>query len=931
MRNKREKRGLLMLVLLLFGSFLALTAQAQTGVICGTVTDAKFKEPLIGATVSIEGTTIGAITDIDGNFRIEKVQPGKYTLVASYVSYKTQNIKDVAVVAHQEAVVRIELSDADLQLQNVVVVAQRKLGTETAVLNTVRKSLPVVSGISAQQISKTQDSDAAEVLRRIPGITIVDDRFIVVRGLAQRYNNVWLNNATTPSSETDSRAFSFDVLPSSLIDNMMVYKSPSAELPADFSGGFVRLMTKNVPEGNTFNVSYQLGFNTNATFRDFQLTKGHAIDYLGFGAGKRALPSGTPAHLNDVSTSEAAAFTRRVNTGWDISHFTALPEQKLTFTMNHLFNIGDWKIGNITNVNYSTGYDYYELKNNNYLSYDMTNDQSSYRYKYDDVQYKNTTKLGALFNWSFLKGNTKYEFRNFFNQRGSSSLTQRQGTDYYSEENIRKWESLYTGRTTYAGQLAGEHRWNDDVDKVDWTVGYAYAAYNEPDRKVVKSMERKQDGELKYYVSDPTRYYQDLKDNSFSLATNYEHIFTVSDLFKPTLNAGVYGEYKKRNFDARRFVYNLLGNGYNRFAEWDYSSIFSDENISADRIYMKESTNKSDSYTSDNLLGAGYVSAKLNYGEKLNANVGVRMEYYRLKLDGYESDGIKPVHLDQNSTEFFPSLNVAYSLTDKQQVRVAYGRSVNRPEFREVVPYVYYDFALDANITGNVDLKNAYTNSVDLRYELYPSPGETVTIGGFYKYFADPIEQTYREAGSGLQYTYHNADRAKAFGVEVDIKKHLDFIGLKDLSFVFNGAYIHSKVYFPEGSFERDRAMQGQSPYLINTGLFYQNDTKGLSASVLYNRIGKRIETVGVPAQNPNDDIPDIYEMPRNSLDLSFSKKLGNYVELKAGVKDLLNSKIEYKQFLELTDAAGAKREVEQLVRSYRPGVTVNVGVSVKF
>lgn len=931
MRNKREKRGLLMLVLLLFGSFLALTAQAQTGVICGTVTDAKFKEPLIGATVSIEGTTIGAITDIDGNFRIEKVQPGKYTLVASYVSYKTQNIKDVAVVAHQEAVVRIELSDADLQLQNVVVVAQRKLGTETAVLNTVRKSLPVVSGISAQQISKTQDSDAAEVLRRIPGITIVDDRFIVVRGLAQRYNNVWLNNATTPSSETDSRAFSFDVLPSSLIDNMMVYKSPSAELPADFSGGFVRLMTKNVPEGNTFNVSYQLGFNTNATFRDFQLTKGHAIDYLGFGAGKRALPSGTPAHLNDVSTSDAAAFTRRVNTGWDISHFTALPEQKLTFTMNRLFNIGDWKIGNITNVNYSTGYDYYELKNNNYLSYDMTNDQSSYRYKYDDVQYKNTTKLGALFNWSFLKGNTKYEFRNFFNQRGSSSLTQRQGTDYYSEENIRKWESLYTGRTTYAGQLAGEHRWNDDVDKVDWTVGYAYAAYNEPDRKVVKSMERKQDGELKYYVSDPTRYYQDLKDNSFSLATNYEHIFTVSDLFKPTLNAGVYGEYKKRNFDARRFVYNLLGNGYNRFAEWDYSSIFSDENISADRIYMKESTNKSDSYTSDNLLGAGYVSAKLNYGEKLNANVGVRMEYYRLKLDGYESDGIKPVHLDQNSTEFFPSLNVAYSLTDKQQVRVAYGRSVNRPEFREVVPYVYYDFALDANITGNVDLKNAYTNSVDLRYELYPSPGETVTIGGFYKYFADPIEQTYREAGSGLQYTYHNADHAKAFGVEVDIKKHLDFIGLKDLSFVFNGAYIHSKVYFPEGSFERDRAMQGQSPYLINTGLFYQNDTKGLSASVLYNRIGKRIETVGVPAQNPNDDIPDIYEMPRNSLDLSFSKKLGNYVELKAGVKDLLNSKIEYKQFLELTDAAGAKREVEQLVRSYRPGVTVNVGVSVKF
>lgn len=931
MRDKHERRGLWMLILLLFGSILALTAQAQIGVICGTVTDAKFKDPLIGATVSIQGTTIGAITDIDGNFRLENLKPGKYTLVASYVSYKTEMIKDVAVVARQESVVRIELSDADLQLQNVVVVAQRKLGTETAVLNTVRKSLPVVNGISAQQISKTQDSDAAEVLRRIPGITIVNDRFIVVRGLAQRYNNVWLNNATTPSSETDSRAFSFDVLPSSLIDNMMVYKSPSAELPADFSGGFVRLLTKNVPEGNTFNVSYQLGFNTNATFRDFQLTKGHGIDYLGFGAGKRELPSNSPAHLNDVSTSEAAAFTRRINRGWDISNFTALPEQKLTFTMNRLFDLDNWRIGNITNVNYSTGYDYYEMKNNNYLSYNMTSDESSYRYKYDDVQYKNTTKLGALFNWSFLNGNNKYEFRNFFNQRGVSSLSQRQGTDYYSEENIRKWESLYTGRTTYAGQLSGEHKWRDDADKLDWTVGYAYAAYKEPDRKVVKSMERKQDDELKYYVSDPTRYYQDLKDNSFSAGTNYEHVFTVSELFRPTLNAGVYGEYKDRTFDARRFLYNLLGTGYNRFAEWDYTSIFSDENISGDRIYMRESTNKSDSYTSNTLLGAGYVAAKLNYGQNLNANVGVRMEYYQLKLDGYESDGINPVHLDQNTTEFFPSLNVAYSLTDKQQVRVAYGRSVNRPEFREIVPYVYYDFTIDANITGNMNLKNAYTNSVDLRYEFYPSAGETVTIGGFYKYFDAPIEQTYNEAGSGLQYTYHNADHAKAFGVEVDIKKQLDFIGLKDLSLVFNGAYIYSKVYFPEGSFERDRPMQGQSPYLINTGLFYQNGNGELSASVLYNRIGKRIETVGVPAQNPNDDVPDIYEMPRNSLDLSLSKKLGKYVELKAGIKDLLNSKIEYKQFLELTDASGSKREVEQLVRSYRPGVNIIVGVNLKF
>lgn len=931
MRNRYRMKRKRRLYGMFLSSLLSVTLWAQTGVICGKVLDLKLKEPLIGASVVIEGTTTGAITDLDGNFRIEKVQPGKYSVAASYVSYQTQVVKDVPVVAQQEAVLNIELSDANLQLQNVVVVAQRKLGTEMAVLNTVRKSLPVVSGISAQQISKTQDSDAAEVLRRIPGITIVDDRFIIVRGLAQRYNNVWLNNATTPSSETDSRAFSFDVLPSSLIDNMMVYKSPSADLPADFSGGFVRVLTKNIPEGNSFNISYQLGFNTNASFRKFQLSEGTAADYLGFGAGSRTLPSGAPTHLNEVSKDEAVQFTRRMNTGWGINHFTAIPEQKLTFTMNRSFHVGDMKIGNITSVNYSTGYDYYEMKNNNYLSYDLANDEPSYRYRYNDRQYKNTTKLGALFNWSLLKGDSKYEFRNFFNQRGVSALSQREGTDFYSDENLQKWESLYTGRTTYSGQLSGEHKLKEDINKLDWTGGYAFAAYNEPDRKVVKSKQQMVEGEDAYYVSDPTRYYQKLTDNSASLSLNYEHKLPVNDVFTPVLSTGLYGEYKNRDFSARRFGYNLLGSGYDRFAAWDYSDVFTDSNISADRIYMKESTNKSDSYTSDNLLGAAYALARLNWGEKLNANVGVRMEYYQLKLDGYESDGVKPVNLDQNSVDLFPSVNVAYSLNERHQFRIAYGRSVNRAEFREIVPYVYYDFGRDANIVGNVNLKNAYVNNMELRYEYYPTPGETITIGGFFKDFSNPIEQTYYEAGSGLQYTYHNADRAKAFGVEVDIKKQLDFIGMKGLSLVFNGAYIYSKVYFADGAFERNRPMQGQSPYLINAGLFYQHDDSGISASVLYNRIGKRIETVGVPKQDPNDDIPDIYEMPRNSLDLSFSKAIGKHVEIKGGVKDLLHSKIEYKQFLQLTEAAGEMREVEQLVRSYRPGVTIHVGVSVKF
>ena len=220
----------------------------------------------------------------------------------------------------------------------------------------------------------------------------------------------------------------------------------------------------------------------------------------------------------------------------------------------------------------------------------------------------------------------------------------------------------------------------------------------------------------------------------------------------------------------------------------------------------------------------------------LNANIGVRMEYYQLKMDGYSSDGTTPVHLDNKTTDFFPSVNVAYNLSQKHLVRAAYGRSVNRPEFREVVPYVYFNFERDANIVGNTELKNAYADNIDLRYEFYPAAGEMITIGGFYKHFKDPIEETYNEAGSGLQYTYHNAKNAETFGVELDVKKNLDFIGLRGLSFVCNAAYIYSRVRFEEGAPERDRPLAGQSPYLVNAGFFYQYDDKGISASLLYNR-----------------------------------------------------------------------------------------------
>lgn len=917
------------LIFLLFILVLSKGVYAQGGVITGRILDENTKEPLIGATIRVVNISSGKIAGMDGDFKITGLKSGKYSLIASFISYKTQTINDVEVVSGKETPVEILMSDASLMLNSVTVMAVKKMNTDVSMLRDIKSGLSVVSGISAQQISKTQDNDAAEVLTRIPGVTIVDDRFVVVRGLAQRYNNVWLNNATSPSSETDSRAFSFDVLPSSLIENMMIFKTPTAELPADFTGGFVKVLTKNMPTENNFTLQYSIGGNSSSTFNKFYGFEGISTDWLGFGAGSRSMPSDAPANLNKTTTANAVSLTRDLNYRWAIKSSTALPDQKLFLTFNRAFGWGASKVGNITAINYSNGNDVNELINNNFNSYNVAQDKSTPRTEFNDQVYKNTVKLGALFNWSVLKpSGTKYEFRNFFNQRGTSSFTNRVGTDYYSTQDWHFLESLYTSRTTYSSQLSGDYGFKEENKKLDWVLGYAFANYNEPDRRVIGSMLESM--ENYYRVTDATRFYQQLQDNSFSAGLNFQKNLTKSTRFSSLLKTGLYGEYKMRDFSARRFSYNMLGSGYTR-DDKDLTLVFADENIASDKIYLIEKTNKSDSYNSYNTLGAGYVSTVLKWGKKLIANIGLRTEYNRMQLDGYQSDGLKAVHIDNNAFDLFPSLNASYNVNEKNLFRLSYGRSVNRAEFREVVPYVYYNFDLFANISGNQNLKNAYVNNVDVRYEWYPSSAETFTLGAFYKDFSDPIEQTFYEVGSGnLQYTYHNADKATCYGAELDLKKRLDFIGMKDLSFVFNGAVIKSKVQFGAGAVERDRPLQGQSPYLINTGLFYQNDKLGFSATLLYNRIGKRIETVGIPKQNQNEDIPDVYEMPRNLADIILVQKIGKKVEIKGSVKNLLNARVRYQQDLNIVNN-GQSYDRVQIVKDYRPGIDFNIGVTAKF
>lgn len=933
MKNIYKKTWLFLFLLSL--STTLVLADNTTGSITGTVTDKTTKEPLIGATIQIEGTSIGVVTDVDGNFLIPELKPGSYKVSIKYISYTNIHLDNITVSPGKKTVLTVEMTEANLALEGVVVVAQAKQNTDLAMLKATKASLLVQSSISSQQITRTQDRDASEVIRRIPGISVIDGKFVMVRGLSQRYNNVWINNGAVPSSEADSRAFSFDIIPSSQMDNMVVVKSPAPELPADFSGGFIKINTKDVPDQNSFSFSIGGSVNDQTHFRDFLYNPGSGTDFIGFDNGLRKLDGSYTNRLDNTDKAAVDRITRNgFNNNWQIKSKSPVGDLRLNAALNHKFQLDNGKqFAIIGAVNYTNAYkSLLNMENSRFGLYNTERDESDYKNQYTDNVYSNDVRLGGMINFTYLPNDRdKYEFKNIANQLGQNQYTQRSGYQFLSGKYIQnQQEYLYSSRTTYNGQFTGTH--NRDDSKLDWSVGYAYANKNQPDRRFINREENSfvgdpREGELFIDQNTLQRFFYRLDEQIASASANYQRDLSVGNL-RPTLKAGVYGEYRNRDYNNRAFYYRWnLNNVPDGFAYQDVvNEILTPGNYGSDKLYAYEDTDNRDSYKGNNLLGAGYLSVNIPIN-KLSIYAGLRYEYNRMELTNYTS--IKNFNSKKTAyptNNLFPSVNTSYKFSDQHQVRLAYGMSVNRPEFRERTGSVYYDFDLFSSVAGNPDLKAAYIQNMDLRYEFYPTSGESLSVALFYKNFENPIEWTYLNSGGGYIYSYENAKSANNYGIEVDIRKNLDFIGMNDFSWSFNGAYIKSKVKFNSGSLEKNRPMQGQSPYLINTGLFWQNNRYGINASALYNRIGKRITEVGsvdkTEGGSINNDMPDTYQLARNSIDLNFSKKFAKQWEIKASVRDLLAEKVTFIQYPKFYDSNKVLQEREQITRQYKPGRT---------
>ena len=889
--------------LLLSGLIFSTVVSVHADDISGIVTDEKTNEPLIGATIEVAGTSFKTVSDADGKFLLTGLKHGKYNITIKYIAYQSCTL--TGVEAQKDAssnVISVKLKADEQTLEGVSVTAVQRKNTERAMVLETKKSDVIVSNISAQEIKATQDNNASEVIRRVPGVSLIDDKFVMVRGLSQRYNNVWMNGGAVPSSEADSRAFSFDIVPSGQIDNLTIVKTPTAEYPSDFTGGFIMINTKEIPSENSYNISAGLSYNNEAHFQSFLLN--------------------------------------RRNSQWYTKKSTPWGDWKASADMAHRWNLSGRKLGMIAAVNYSNEYrTNHSMQNNLFGLYDVSHDQPNYLRHSTDDQYNLNTRLGAMVNFTLLSkdGNSKYELKNIFNRLTNTRYTWRDGIS--AQSNLEKSaEYYYRSRTVYNGQLTGKHTFSGDA--LDWSVGYAYANRRLPDRRRYLTDDALESGKFALTTgNDISREWTKLNEHIVSANVNNVYDLMLGRWLSK-LHTGLYGGYRSRNYTTKEYIYNWNANDNNLpsgFRYIDIPTLLSDDQyLGEDKLYMLELSKWRNNYRGKNTLGAGYVSLSMPFGA-LNVLAGVRFEHNDMELISNTRDTEKSeTSRHYKGDDFFPSLNATYRFNTHHQLRFGYGRSVNRPEFREVSSSVFYDFDLASSVQGNTELKNCYIDNLDLRYEFYPTDGEIISLAAFYKHFKDPIEWTYTvTGGTDLVYSFKNAHVANNYGLELDIRKRLDFIGLRNFSLSFNGSLIKSRVKFPAGSHEENRPMQGQSPYLINTGLFYRHPTNGLSFAVLYNRIGKRIIGVGrsegSTGEEENARIPDSYEMPRDMIDLSATKTFGNHWELKLNVRDLLAQHVVYKQFADVTYADGSKRTIDEITRKYRPGRNIGLILTYKF
>ncbi len=932
--------------------FFTTVTYSQFG-ITGTVLDGDFNEPLPFANVLVKETGDGVTTDFDGKYTIE-LSSGNYTLIFSFVGYETKEITNISVSDDNYTLTDIVLSSVAQGLEEVVVTVDARRNTESSVLEIQKKSASLLDGISAQAFRKIGANDIASAVKNVPGVSVQGGKFVYVRGLGDRYSKSILNGVDIPGLDPDRNTIQMDLFPTNLLSNVLVIKSARADLPADFTGGVINIITKDFPNSEEFSISVGTSFNPNMHFKENYLTyEGGQTDFLGFDDGSRSNKIASTFLGNDfdprlTNSNSSLSLINEISNQFD----PQMGPRDDTSGMNYNFNVtygnqikfeNDHSFGYLGSLSYRKEQSIYENSQDNIFNFSPNRSDLNFeenRLQFGTIGGENIIASGLL-GLTYKTNNSKFRFNSLHIQNGeSTSGSFRQLTRFSDFVDFNKFNLEYNERSITNGIISGLHNLNESKFKVEWTISGTLAKVH--DKDVRNTTFQDEEGIFSFQENtEPKRIWRTLDEYNLVGKVDLSKRFTFLNE-DAILKFGVFGSTKERDFSIAQYS---VSSNYTSERDWanysgDPNQLFNPVNLispSNDRgTYINpQTTIRQDANifnaTQQNL--AAYISNEFNLNSKLKSIIGFRFENYQVFYSGENSQLGQILNNEKiiNENNLFPSINFIYNLKEDKNLRLAYSLTTARPSFKEASIAEIYDPLSNLFFIGNIDIKPSYIDNFDIRYESFGENAQLFAMSLFYKKLTDPIEIGF-VAASTSNYKPLNLEDAEVYGFEIELRKKMsDWIsGLKNFNLNFNGSYIISDEKYSEDELALrtlglregeklgdSRSLQGQSPYLVNAGVDYNNVEKGIRGNLYFNVQGKTLEVVG------DGFYPDVYTMPFNSLNFNLSKQFKNNTSLTFRIRNLLNDERE-----SLFEGYGGTTEY---FRFRNIGRTYSLGYSVKF
>ena len=939
------QRIVFLIVSLLFTS---LTAYAQKGTLTGTVTEASNGEPIPFADVFVSSLKLGANTDFDGNYTIS-LPAGTHEVTISFLGYETQK-KTITIKAGETLRENIKLAEESVVLGGVDVVVTVNRGTEAALKLERKEAAAVVQKIGQQELQRKGVSNAAQGVSKVAGVSLVGSKQLFVRGMGDRYNNAMLNDLPIPSTNPDLKVIPLDIFPSSIISDLSVTKTFSADQYGDFAGGTINIRTRGFPQKPMFMVRFSVGYNSQATFRDFESSNRSFGARIGYD-NSRNMPGsvnalrypepGQPPYVYQTpTTGEASPF----QTPFAPNRYKAPLSMGITVANGNLykFNEGRSEFGYILNLSHSNDYNYTPGR------YAFYNAQLSERFNYAVDRYTYNTSTTAMLNLHYrVNAKNKFGFQTLYVNQSADDFATYVGNDFDLGP-VASRRNTYNNYGLWVNQLNGYHETGKN-SKFTWAASYAQSLATEPDRVQNSFRTVSNAGELQYFflqdaVSNNHRFFSDLNESEINGRADYQFALFTKEDEKPktTFLVGYQGKLKERTFRARQIDMDMnFGQEAVDLDQID-ENFLNDANLGINGNPQKyryfETYYPSNDYDADLNVQAGHITWNQVWKEdRLQSFVGLRAEY-SVQSTLYKQLGDpltrKPRLAQLDTLALLPSVGLKYTPSDRIVWFVGASQTMTRPSFLEFTPFRYNEAFGGFETQGNPNLTNGFNYNVDAKFEFYPTPGEIIGVSAFYKQLNDPIERIIVPT-SGNLISFINSDNVNVYGVEFEFNRTL--FGLfnmtadwtRNASFGTNLAYMYTEVsidptkFFPGLGFiaptNPKRPMVGASPYLVNADVNYRiNYTEKTNTllTLVYNVYGRRLFSAGFQG------VGDVYELPVNTLDLSTSTRFGSNWVVDLRVNNILNPQV-------IREQEGPNDRTQE-VNSFRRGVDVIVRVAYR-